>query len=109
LNPWEKGILCLTTGLTAAVLVRLWLSGLVGIYRLLFLYLASDFLSSAVALSPRYDTNRYAYTYAIVQTVKFAMAAFVLVEIYSLALENNLFLLLSTLKARPGQDCFETF
>jgi hypothetical protein len=89
LNPWEKGILCVTAVLTAAVLVRLWSSGLVGIYKLLFLYLASDLLSSVAALSLRYDTNWYGYTYVVVQTLKFAVAAFVLVEIYTLALAGT--------------------
>jgi hypothetical protein len=89
LNPWEKGVLCLTTGLSAAVLVKLWATGLVRIYRLFFCYLTADILSSIGALLIPYDTKRYGDFYFSSQTVKIVIAAFVLVEIYTLALERT--------------------
>jgi hypothetical protein len=89
LNPWEKGVWCLTIALTAAVLVKLYLSGLIGIYKLLFGYLALDFTSSIAGLFISFHSKAYALYYFSVQTVKITVAAFMLVEIYSLALERH--------------------
>jgi hypothetical protein len=89
LNPWEKGILYLTLSLTAAVLVKLWYIGLIKIYKLLFCYLASDFLFTIVGLSLRFGTKEYADFYFFSQTVKIAIAAFVSIEIYALALKRT--------------------
>jgi hypothetical protein len=89
LNLLEKAILCLTIGLTAAVLVRLLFSGLSKIYKLLFCYLASDFLSTIGALWIPYNTKRYGDFYFSSQTLKILIAAFVVVEIYAIALENT--------------------
>lgn len=89
MNPWEKGIWCLTTGLTAAVLVKLWSSGLLKLYKLFFAYLAVDFLSSIGGMAIPFHSSTYAYFYVAAQTVKIAIAAFMLVEIYSLALEQH--------------------
>jgi hypothetical protein len=89
LNPWEKGIWCLTIGLTAAVLVRLWSSGLAKVYKLLFFYLASDFLSSLIALFITYRSAAYGYYYFSAQALKIVVAAFMLTEIYGLALERT--------------------
>jgi hypothetical protein len=88
-NPWEKILLSATTGLTIAVLVKLWFSGLARIYKLLFLFLVSDLLSYVVALSVPYDTTWYGYFYFSLQTLKIAVAVPVLVEIYALALEKT--------------------
>jgi hypothetical protein len=88
-NPWEKGVWCLTIGLTAAVLVRLYLSGLSKIYILLSFYLASDVISSIVALFFTYHSNGYAYYYFAVQTLRVFLSAFILIEIYSRALERH--------------------
>ena len=89
MNPWEKGILCLSAGLTAAVLVNLCWSGLVYTYKLFFCYLAADFLSSIAALTIPYDTNWYVDVYFSSQTLKIVLGAFVLVEIYALALAGT--------------------
>jgi len=89
LNLWEKGILWLTLGLTAAVLVRLWSSGLINIYKLFFCYFAVDFLSTLAALTIPYNTKRYGDAYFTCQTLKILIAAFMLVEIYALALERT--------------------
>jgi hypothetical protein len=89
LNPWQKGVLCLTTALTAAVLVKLWSSGLVRIYKLFTCYLAADFLSSLAALYLPYDTDLYGYAYFSSQTLKIVIASLALVEIYSFALERT--------------------
>ena len=89
LTSWEKISWCLTIGLTAAVLARLWLNGLIRAYRLLFLYLSADFLSSVGGLAIGYNTKYYPYFYFSAQTVKVVLAAAVLVEIYSLALESH--------------------
>ncbi len=89
MNPWERGLLYLTTALTVAVLAKLWRSGLIKIYRLLFAFLAVDFLSSVIGLSVPYDTTWYGYLYFSMQTLKIAVAAFVVVEIYGLALERT--------------------
>ena len=89
MNPWEKVLLSVTTGLTIAVLVKLWSSGLVRIYRLLFYFLVSDILSELAALTIPYDTTWYGYSYFFLQTLKIAVAIPVLVEIYALALEKT--------------------
>jgi hypothetical protein len=89
LNPLEKGIWYLTIGLTAAVLVKLWSSGLVKIYKLFFCYLATHFLASAGALLIPYNTTAYGYYYLCADTLRTMVAACVVVEIYSLALENT--------------------
>ena len=89
MNPWEKGVWCLTIGLTAAVLVKLYFCGLVKIYTLLFSYLTVDFLSSTIALFIDYHSAAYGYYYFSGQTVKITIAAFMLVEIFSLALERH--------------------
>jgi hypothetical protein len=89
LNPWEKGVLGITTALTAAVLLKLWVTGLAKIYRLFFCYLTADFFTSIGALSIQYDTKAYGRFYFTSQTVKVVIAAWVLVEIYPLALERT--------------------
>ena len=89
MNPWEKGILCFTAGLTAAVLVKLCWTGLVKTYKLFFCYLAADFLSSIGALTIPYDTKMYGNFYFASQTLKIVLSAFVLVEIYALALAGT--------------------
>lgn len=89
MNPWEKAIWWLATGLTAAVLVKLLVGGLARIYKLFFCYLAWDLVSSLIGISLTYNTNRYAYFYMGAQAVKIVIAAFLLVEIYSLALEGT--------------------
>jgi hypothetical protein len=86
LNPWVKGILYFTTGLTGILLLRLCWSGLVWTYKLLFCYLAADLVSSIGALTIRYDTKRYGDVYFSSQTLKIVVSAFVVVEIYTLAL-----------------------
>jgi len=78
-----------TAGLTVALLVKLWSSGLAKIYKLLFCFLVSDLISAVVALAVPYDTNWYGYLYVVLQTLKIAVAVPVLVEIYALALENT--------------------
>lgn len=89
MNPWEKGIVCVTGALAGAVLAKLWWSGLVSAYKMLFCYLAADFLSSIGALTIPYDTKAYGYVYFASQTAKIILAAFVLVEIYALALAGT--------------------
>jgi hypothetical protein len=89
LNPWVRILLCVTAGLTVAVLVKLWSNGLARIYKLLFCFLLSDLISSVAGLSVRYDTNWYGYLYVFLQTLKIAVAVPVLVEIYGLALEKT--------------------
>jgi len=89
LNPWERGVWCLTIVLTSAVLVKLWTTGLVRIYKLLFCYLAFDFLSSVVGLFIPYLSKAYGNYYFSTQTLRIIIAAFMLVEIYSLALERQ--------------------
>jgi hypothetical protein len=88
-NPWEKGVWCLTIVLTAAVLFQLYRNGLVRIYKLLFGYLALDFLSSIAGLFISFHSIAYAYYYFSAQTLKIVVSAFMLVEIYSVALERH--------------------
>ena len=89
MNPWEKGVWYLTMGLTAAVLIRLYTTGLLRIYKLLFFYLATDLVSSVVALFIPFHTALYARYYFTAQTLKIVIAAFMLMEIYSVALERH--------------------
>lgn len=89
MNPWEKGVLCLTIGLNAAVLVKLCVTGLIKIYRLLFCYLVLDFFVTIVGSLIPHNTTAYGYYYFAVQTLKIGVAALVLMEIYALALEST--------------------
>ena len=89
MNPWEKAIWYLTMALTAAVLGRLWRSGLIKIYRLFFAYLACDLILSLGALTFDFRSKAYGNFYFSAQTLKIIIAAFLLVEIYSLALESH--------------------
>jgi hypothetical protein len=89
LHPWERGLFGLTIALTAAVLLKLGFSGLVRVYRLLFCFLAADCIINTTGLTIRYDTAWYGYFYFASQTLKIVIAAFVLVEIYWLALEKT--------------------
>jgi hypothetical protein len=89
LNPWEKDVLCLTIGLTAAVLLKLCVTGLIKIYNLLFCYLTLDFLTSIVGFLIPHNTTAYGYYYFSAQTVKIGVAAFMLMEMYALALEST--------------------
>jgi hypothetical protein len=89
LNPWENGVWYLTIGLTAAVLGKLSLGGLLKIYKLLFCYLAVSLLSSLAALTVPNSTKAYGYLYFSSETTRILIAALVVVEIYSLALENT--------------------
>jgi hypothetical protein len=89
LNLWAEGIRWLTIGLTAAVVVKLWLTGLINVYKLLFCYLAFDLLTSLGSFLIPYRTKYYAHYYFSAQTLMIVMAAFILVEIYALALERT--------------------
>lgn len=89
MSPWEKGILWLTIGLTAAVLVKLWSNGLVRIYKLFFCYLVVDLFSSIAALLIPYNTKTYGEVYFSTQTFKILIGAFMLAEMYGLALEGR--------------------
>lgn len=89
MNPWEKGLWFLTTGLTAAVLVKLWLTGLIKVYKLFFAYLLVDFVSSVGAMMIPFHSKMYGSFYFTAQTLKIIVGAFVLIEIYSLALERH--------------------
>ena len=89
MNLWEKGVWYLVIALTAAVLVKLSVSGLFRIYKLLFSYLALSFFSSLAALTIPYNTKAYGNFYFSTETIRILLAALVVVEIYSLALENT--------------------
>lgn len=86
MNPWEIGVSCLTIVLTVAVLVRMWRNHLVKTYKLLTTYLAFDAISSIAALSIPFHTKYYGYFYFCGQTIAIVIAAFMLVEIWALAL-----------------------
>jgi hypothetical protein len=88
-NPWEKGISCLTIALIAAILVKLWYTHLIKAYTLLFCYLAFDCVWSVAALLIPYRTKYYAHFYFSGQTISIVIAALMLVEIYWLALEST--------------------
>ncbi len=89
MNLWEKGVFLLTTALTGALLIRVWSIGLARVYKWFFCYFAWDFLTSLVLLYVPYNTKRYGQFYFSMQTVKILIGAFVVVEIYSLALERT--------------------
>jgi hypothetical protein len=88
-SPSEKYLLILGTGLTAAVLVRIVATGLITTYKLLVVYLALDLVQSLASYVIPIHTNRYAYMYFCFQTLKIVTAAFILANIYSLALERR--------------------
>jgi hypothetical protein len=89
LNPWVTGLLWLTIGLTSAVLVKMWASGLARIYRLFCCYLTVDLVSSLTSLFVPFNTRLYGNVYFSDQTLKIVLAGLVLMEIYSLALERH--------------------
>lgn len=89
MSPWEKVVWWITMGLTVAVLVSLWMNSLVRLYKLFFCYLAADLIFSIAAANTPYHTKAYAYVYFSSQIVKGGIAAFMLVEVYSLALDRH--------------------
>lgn len=89
MNPWENAIWWITIALTPAVVIKLWASSLFRVYRLLSLYLLSDFLFSVAAKAIPFRSKLYADFYFSAQTTKIVIASFMLVEIYSLALERQ--------------------
>jgi hypothetical protein len=89
MNPWERVIWWTNVVLTAAVLINLWRIGLVRRYKLFYAYQAADFLQSAVLIFVPYRTTLYAQIYFPTQTVKICFAAFLLIEIYSVVLEDR--------------------
>lgn len=89
MNLWEKGIWYLVIVLTAAVVVKLSVSGLFKIYKLLYSYLLLSLLSSLAALTIPYNTKAYGQFYFSTETARVIIAALVVVEVYALALENT--------------------
>lgn len=86
---WEQGIVYLNLGLTAAVLWKIWSRKLAHVYKLFFFYLAADLLLTVGGFCFKPNTNDAAYYYFAAQTFKILIGSFVLVEIYSLALERT--------------------
>ncbi len=89
MNFVEKGILYATIGLSVLLLMKLATTGLVKIYRLLFFYLACDLVGTCSLLFIKYHSNFYAIFYMAYQTAKLVVAAFMVAEMYFLALERQ--------------------
>jgi hypothetical protein len=88
-NPWEKYLVLLFGFLAAAVLFKIAVSGLLRTYYLLAIFLAVDLVQSVAGELIPYRSNRYAEAYFCFQTLKIAIGAFMLINIYSLALERQ--------------------
>ena len=89
MKVWENGVWYLVIALTGAVLIKLLLSGLFKVYKLLFCYLGLSLFSSLAALTVSYNSPAYADLYVSSETARILLAALLVVEIYSLALENT--------------------
>jgi len=73
----------------AALMVCLWRNGLFRTYRGLFLYLGIDLLHSLVAAPFRPNQDAFGWIYIGFRTLKIIVAAFVVLEIYQLALAGH--------------------
>jgi hypothetical protein len=67
----------------------MWSAGLFRVYKLLFCYLSFDTLITLGQFWIPYNTTLYGYFYFSSQSVKIVIAAFLLVEVYGLALEKT--------------------
>jgi hypothetical protein len=88
MNPWEQLIWRLNILLTAAVLANLWRTGLARKYKLFFIFFAADFIQSTLMLFVGYGTSAYAEIYFPTQAIKISFSALLLIEIYSLVLQD---------------------
>jgi hypothetical protein len=89
LGPLELGFLWLSVGTTAALMLKLFLSGLAATYRYLFAYLAVELAEFAVAmLDPGYGML-YSCTYVAGQATKTVLGILVVLELYRLALADQ--------------------
>jgi hypothetical protein len=89
LPPFESGIWYLYIAATVALLIRLWTSRLVHIYRWLFLYLVAGTLQQTVLLFVQKTTNPFGWIYIAGQGLKIALVFFVVLELYRLALASQ--------------------
>lgn len=89
MKVWENGVWYLVIALTGAVFVKLSLTGLFKIYKLLYCYLGLSLFSSLIALTIPYDSPTYGILYISSETARILLAAVLVVEVYSLALENT--------------------
>jgi hypothetical protein len=89
LNSWQHAVLYLYLVLTMALLWKLHATGLATTYKRLFVYLAFDGLFTLVGFAFTQNQKGYGLFYFGGQTIKIVIAAFVLIEIYSRALENT--------------------
>lgn len=89
MSQWGQVVTYVNLGLSLAVLGMLWGARLMARYKLLVGYLLADFMLTAKGLTLAGNRNIYAQFYFGAQSVKIVIAAFVLVEIYALSLENT--------------------
>jgi hypothetical protein len=85
----EQTVWYLDMAAAAALIARLWLSGLSRIYRRLFLYLGIDLAHSLLSLLFQSSRNVYAVIYFVFETSKIVVAVFLLLEVYRLALADH--------------------
>jgi hypothetical protein len=89
LSPTEQALWYLNIAAALFLLVRLYSQQLVKIYPALFTYLAADALQQIVALTFRRSRTIYAEIYFVGQALKVALAIWVVLELYQLALAQQ--------------------
>ncbi len=86
MDPWGKGLWCLTIVLAAVLLTKLWKHHLVPLYKLFCFFLAFDFVTSLIGLTVSFGTRHYLYYFFAVESTRMVLAALMTMEIYGRSL-----------------------
>jgi hypothetical protein len=88
-SPLQLGVFYLQTGATAALILRLGLSGLSKIYKSFFAYLAIQLAEFVALVLVSFHARFYGFTYFAGQGVRVVLSVFVVLEVYQLALADQ--------------------
>ena|SRR5579862_425765 len=88
-TAWLNWLSNVDLAVELAVIGRLIHNGLFRIYRFFFAYLAIDTAETILGRLVSFHSNLYAYIYLAGQSVKMAVAVFVVLEVYQVALEPH--------------------
>lgn len=86
---WLNAIWSLNLVATVALALNLVRTGLVSVYRFLFVYLAADVAQTIPLMLLRSHRKSYSWTYVHTQPVKVVLAIFVILELYRVALAQR--------------------
>jgi|HubBroStandDraft_6_1064221.scaffolds.fasta_scaffold43188_4 hypothetical protein len=86
---WLNALWNLNLAATVALALNLVRTGLVRVYRFLFVYLAADIAQTVSLMLLKNHRKYYAWTYVHTQPIKVILAIFVILELYRVALAQR--------------------